>query len=213
MSSTEYGGYGGIWHLSTHEIIKILNSEIFEDLNNSTLNRHQNAITKYFEEQKIDGKHIMSTAQKDFKVPILEYCGSDKKLDEALNNLQRRLMDYRLPHYVDNQRPNNPSQPPSADPSSSWEEKFNALQQEHKKLKKRNEEIETELQEYKDKKNQNVEKRMEHSKEFWQDIEWKLDIGDTDSIKSMIKNKKMTVWDVDQDGYTILLSILLLFRL
>ena len=85
-----------------------------------------------------------------------------------------------------------------SDNKTNWKEKYNKLHKDYNNIRK-------ELNDIKNKQNKKTNThKIKHSKEFWQDIRYKLDIGDTDSIKLMIKNKKLTVNDKDFKGKTIL---------
>ena len=85
--------------------------------------------------------------------------------------------------------------------SVSLETKYDELQRKYKQSKKRIEELENQMS---SKKHSNSSK-IQHDRVFWLKIEDLLDVEDTEPIKMMIKDKEMTVNDLDGNGMTILI--------
>ena len=78
--------------------------------------------------------------------------------------------------------------------------KFNAMENEYNQSKKRIEELESQVSSNK----HSNSREIQHDQIFWLKIENLLDVEDTEPIKLMIKDKEMTVNDVDGNGMTIL---------
>ena len=101
----------------------------------------------------------------------------------------------------------------------SWEEKFhelqnqynqienrcNIIQQKNEQIQKEKEEIQQKYEDLKHETSNNQISKVDHGNEFWQDILHKLNVGDTDQIKIMIKNKTLGLEDVDSNQMTILI--------
>ena len=85
--------------------------------------------------------------------------------------------------------------------SDSVESKYNELQRKFNALKKRNEELESQVSS----KKHSEANKIQHDQIFWLKIENLLDVADAESIKRMIKDKEMTVNDLDGNGMTILM--------
>eukprot|EP01084_Bolivina_argentea_P136793 240929_1 len=86
---------------------------------------------------------------------------------------------------------------------SSWEEKFNEIQKERDNLKNQNNSLQKQNDELKKKGRISKSYKIEHSHDFWKDIRDRCH-RDPDSIKLLVKNKKMTLNDTDKTGKTLL---------
>ena len=90
---------------------------------------------------------------------------------------------------------------------ANWEEKFLQLEAEHKLLQNKAESLEQDVinlnKQIQSTINVENESKNEHSGEFWKEV-YELCLSDPDAIKTMIKNKTITLKDTDTTNRTIL---------
>ena len=96
--------------------------------------------------------------------------------------------------------------------TKSLEEQLHELQNQLKTIQNKYQTVEQQKEafkrKYEDLKNEKINnnsKQNHHDNEFWGKIRHQLSVGDTDSIKLMIKNKTLGLSDIDQYERTILI--------
>ena len=89
--------------------------------------------------------------------------------------------------------------------SKSLEEKFNELENKYKLVQKEKEEIQKKYDNLKNEKSMYNPTRNRHDNKFWLNVKHQMDIGNTDAIKAMIKNGKLSQFDINHYEETILI--------